>query len=172
LREREDVTRAVRHVGINLQIRPVSRIGGLPLLFVAFKLATVADKRCLRRQRQHFCFLAGPVIVHPLRVFGVADQSADIQLAFDFPLVADDADDRYPLARPFAFIQNVEAVGLHPHDLFAVNLTRPQRLAKQRGELLIERRSTESCLVVRVEVQRRFFVDVVKILGDADGVVE
>ena len=166
----EDSPGSIRHVGIDLQIRPIGRIGSLPLHLVAFELAAIANEGCLGSQRQHLGFLARPVVVHALGVLGVPHKAADVHLAVNFPLVADDAHDRNPLAGPLALLQHVEAVGLHPHDLLAVNFAAADRLAEHGRKLLVLRRAAVGSLVVRVQVQRGFFVGVVEIFRDADRV--
>ena len=114
--------------------------------------------------------MAGPVVVHPLGVLGITHKARDVHTAFDFPFVADDAHDRYPLARPFAFVEDVKTVGFHPHDLLAVYFACADGLAKHRLQVSILWRTFESCLVVWVQVQRSFFVIFVEVFRDADGI--
>jgi hypothetical protein len=157
-----------RHVGIDFQIRPIGRIGSFPLHLVTLELATIANEGCLWSQSQHLGFLARPVVVHPLRVLGITHKTRDVQSSVNFPLVADDAHNGNPLARPLAFVKDVKPIGLHPHDLLAVNLAGADRLTKHCRKLLVLRRAAERSLVIWVEVQRGFFVGVVEVLRDAD----
>ena len=170
MRERQNVTRAIRHVGIDLQIRPVGRIGGLPLHLVAFKLAAIADEGCLGGQRQHLCLLAGPVVVHALGVLGVAHKAGYIDAAFDFPFVADHTNDRYPFARPFALFQHVKTVGLHPHDFAAIRPALTCRLAKHGAVVLVLRCASKASRAIRVQVQLAGVVNNIKIFCNPDGV--
>ena len=96
--------------------------------------------------------MAGPVVVHTLRVFGVTYQTADVQLAFDFPFVTDNADDRNKLARPFAFVEDVKPVGLHPHDFLTVYFAGADRLAEHGFQVGVLRRTVERSLIVWVQV--------------------
>ena len=102
MRQRQRATLPVGHVGINFQIRPVVNIGRFPLLLVAFKLTAVTNKWCFGCQRQHLGFLADPVVIHALGVFGVPHQSADVHAAIYLKFVADYADNGDVFTRPIA----------------------------------------------------------------------
>ena len=120
---------AVCNVWIDLQIRPVGRVSGLPLVFVAFKLTAVPDKGRFRGQGQHLGLLRHPVVVHALGVLGVTHKARHVQTAINFKLVADDADHGNPLASPLVLLKDFVAVDLAIPDAPTVRLTRAFRLA-------------------------------------------
>ena len=120
---------AVCDVWIDLQIRPIGRICGLPLVFVALKLPAVANKWRFGGQGQHLSFLADPVVVHALGILGVTHQARHIQAAINLKLVAHDADHGNVFARPIAFLKNFVAVDLAVLDLLAVSLAAALGLA-------------------------------------------
>ena len=125
----------VSHVRIDLQIRPIVRIGGLPLLFVALKLTAVANERRFRRQSQHLRLLRDPVVVHALGVFGVTHKARDIHPSLNLELVANDTDHRDPFARPFGLFKDLIAVGFDPFDAFNVHFALANGLQAQHFEL-------------------------------------
>ena len=116
-------TLAVCHVRIDFQIRPIGRVSGFPLVFVAFKLTTVTDERCFRRQGQHLSFLADPVVVHALGILGVTHKARHIQTAIDFKLIANNTDHGDPLASPFVLLKDFVPVDLAVPHTGAVSLT-------------------------------------------------
>ena len=151
--QRQDSARAVGHVRIDLQIRPVLRVGRLPLHLVAFELATIANKRRFGCQSQHLGFLARPVVVHALGVLGVTHQTRHVQLAVHFKLVTDDAHDGDPAACPVVLLQHLVAVGLAPLNPLGVDFTASDRLDAHLLHLLGLGRTLESRHVAGVQVQ-------------------
>ena len=65
--------------------------------------------------------MADPIVVHPLGVFGVADQPRDVQATVNLKFVANHADNGYPLARPVTFFDEFETVCLAPLDLLLIH---------------------------------------------------
>ena len=151
---------------VDLKVGPVGDVGRLPLLFVALKLPAVPNERRLGCQRKHFGFLAHPIVVHPLCVLGVTHQAGNHHLTVDFKLVADDADDRDPFARPVLLFQHLKTVGFDPLDLLAVYLTGADRLDAYH---LCFRTVGKRRAAVRVKVQRGFLVLVVEVLRNPHG---
>ena len=171
LRERQNGPLAVCNVRIDLQIRPVLRVGRLPLELIPLELTAVTDKRCLGRQRKHLCFLGCPIIIHPLGILGVTHDARDEDATIHLKLVTHHADHRDPLPCPLALFQHLETVGFHPHDALAVYLTLTHGCQAHRTHGLVLRRTLERSLVARIQVQRVLLVVDVEILGDADRVL-
>ena len=169
--QRQNSPRAVSYVGVDLQIRPVLRIGRLPLHLVAFKLATVTNERRFGCQGQHLGLLARPVVVHALGVFSVTHQTRHVQLAVDLKLVTNDAHDRDPLANPILLFQHLVAVGLAPLDPLGVYLTLTHRLNTHLLHLAGFGRAFKGRHVAGVQVQCRVVVLDVVILSDTHGVL-
>ena len=141
------------------------------MVFVALKLAAVANKRCFGRQSQHFGLLGHPVVVHPLGIFGVAHQSRDIQATVNFKFIANNAYNRYPLARPLAFFKDFVPVDLAVFDSRPVRLTRLLGLAVNGPQLLVFGRSFKRRGVSRVQIERALVVIDVIVVGNADRVL-
>ena len=161
---------AVCNVWIDLQIRPVVGVGRFPLVFVAFELAAVANERGFGRQRQHFGFLADPVVVHALGVFGITHQARHIQATINFKFVANDADHRNPFASPFVLLKDFVAVDLAVPHAGAVGLTAALRFAVNCTQLLVFRRAFKGRHVAGVQIQRRAVVVDVVVIGNTNRV--
>ena len=114
--------------------------------------------------------MADPIVVHALGVLGIAHKARHVHPAIDLELVANHAHDGYPLARPLALFQHLVAVGLHPHDLLAVSLAGPQRLAEDGPQLHIRHRAFEGRGVAGIQVQRCRNVLNIEVFRDADGI--
>ena len=166
LGQRQNGARAVCNVWIDLKVGPVLGVCSLPLHLVPFKLTAVADKRRFGCQRQHLGLLAGPVVVHALRVFGVTHEAADVQPPLNLELVAHAADHRDVSAGPVRALQHLVTVDFEPLDLLAVCLARLERLAKLHPQHLVLGRALERGDVAGVQVERFFGVLDVEILGD------
>ena len=162
---------AVGHIWVYFQIWPVVGVGCLPLVFVAFKLTAVADERCLGRQCQHLCFLADPIVVHALGIFGVTHKARHVQAAIDFKFVAHNTHDRDPFAGPLVFGQDFIPVDLAVLDLGVLHDALALRFAVDRLELLVFTRTSKSSHVAWVQVKRAFFVVDVIVVSDADRVL-
>ena len=166
--QRQYRTRAIRHIRINFQVRPVLRIGRLPLHLVAFELATVTDERRFGGECEHLGFLARPVVVHALGILGVTHQTRDVQLAVDLKLITYDAHDRDVLACPIVLLEHLVTVGLAPLDSLGIDLAGAQWLNAHLLHLLGFGRTLESRDVAGVQVERSLLVLDVVILGDAN----
>ena len=135
------------------------------MLFVAFKLAAVADERRLGRQGQHLCFLRHPVVVHALGVLGVTHKPRHVHAAFNFKLVTDYTNDRNPFTQPFLFLKNFVAVSLNPFDAFYVNFALADWLKAEHFQLLRFGRPVKRRLVAGIQIQRlagMFFVEILR----------
>ena len=152
LRQRQNVTLPVSYIRVDLEVGPVVRVGCFPLVLVAFKLTTVANKRRFGCQSQHLGFLANPVVVHALGVFGVTHKARQVHTAFNLKLVTDDANNRNPFTSPFLFLKHLVAVGFDPLDALAIGVTAAQRLAKHHAKRTIFGGVVKRCLVVGVQV--------------------
>ena len=163
-------TLTVCNVRIDLQIRPVVGVGGLPLVFVAFKLTTVADKRRFGGQSQHLGFLGHPVVVHALGILGVTHQARHVQAAINFKFVADDADHGDPLACPLAFFEDLVAVDLAILDLWTLRHSAAFGFAVHSAKFFVFRGALKRRSVAGVQVQRGFVVIDVVIVGNPNSV--
>ena len=171
MRQRHNATSAIRNVRVDLKVRPVVRVSSLPLLLVALKLPTVADKRRFRGKGKHFCFLRDPVVVHTLGVFGVTHKARNVQATVNFPLVADHADygDRH--ASPILGLKHLVTVGLAPLYGLYVRRALAQDGHTHRFRTLGLGRTLQSRHVAGVQVERFALMLNVKVFSDTNGLV-
>ena len=113
--------------------------------------------------------MAHPVVVHPLRVLGIAHKTGDVHLPINLKFVSNDSDDRNPTASPVLFFQDFVAIGFAPLNLFAVSLTRLDRLHAHHLHLLVLGCAFEISHVAGVQIQRFFFDFVIEILSNPNG---
>ena len=140
-------------------------------MLIAFKLASVANKRRFGGQSQHFGLSGHPIVVHSLGVFGVSHQSRHKKTAINFKFVTNNANHRDPLACPVVFLQHFVAVSLAPLDPLAVHLAALERNKPGRLEHGVFAGSFKRGAVVRVQVKLGGLVFDVKVLRNADHVL-
>ncbi len=112
MRQWQWATFLIRSFRVDFQIGIVVDIGLFPLRLVAFELTTVTNKWSFWCKRQHLGFLTNPVVIHPLRVFGVAYQPTDVELAVDLEFVTYDTYYRNVLTGPIVTFKHFIAVVL------------------------------------------------------------
>ena len=159
---------AVCNVWVDLQIRPIGCVGGLPLLLVAFKLTTVADERCFGGQGQHLGFLRNPVVVHALGIFGISDQTRHVQTTFHLKFVANAANHRNVHTSPILALEHFVTVNFEPFDLATLGSAAFDWCPKLQFQHLVFGCAIECSHVAGVQVQ--FFIGVlfVEVFRDAD----
>ena len=171
MRQRHNATGAIRNVRVDLKVRPVVRVGSLPLLLVALKLPAVADERGFRGKGKHFGFLGYPVVVHTLGIFGVTHQARNVHSTFDFPLVANHADygDRH--ASPILGLKHLVTVGLAPLYSLYVRWALAQNGHTHRFCTLGLGRALQGRHVAGVQVERLALMLDVEVFSDTDSLV-
>jgi hypothetical protein len=96
-------------VAVVLDERVVLGVGGRPLVCVRLERALGAQERSAGGQGDQFRGRGPPVVVHPLRVFGVADQGAQEAFPLNIHLVAVDWDQGDIAALPGDRLQHFRA---------------------------------------------------------------
>ena len=112
-----------------------------------------------------------PVVVHPLCILGVSHQSTDVQTAIYLKFIANNANNRYPLAYPLALLKDFVAIDLAIAHLGAVRFTGFQRFAVKRLQLLVFRRPSKGRSVAGVQIQRSAVIVDVVVVGNANRVL-
>ena len=96
--------------------------------------------------------MADPVVVHALGVFGVSDDTGDENAAIDLKFIANYANNRYPLARPVAFLKDFVPIDAAPLDFAAVHKARFDGFDAHHLHLLCVGRISKHRDVVRVQM--------------------
>ena len=112
--------------------------------------------------------MTDPVVVHALGIFGISDNAGHKNAPIDLKFVADDANDRYPRARPLAFFKDFVPVDAAPLDFAAVNLAGLKRFEPHCLHLLRVGRIVKHGDVVGVQIERHRLIFGVEVLRDAD----
>src|SRR3990167_8771089 len=149
----------------------ILRVGCLPELMEPLELTRGPDERCLWCKSQHLYFLRTLVVVHPLRVLRVANDTREVHLPLDAEAVANHAHDRNTVSRPLLLLQDLVTVSLDPPNL----LTGRRALLDGRPEihLVLEILALilERGLTLREQVQCLGFGLTIEVFRDSDGLV-
>ena len=111
--------------------------------------------------------MADPIVVHPLGVFGVADQPRDVQATVNLKFVANHADNGYRFACPLVFFDELKPVCLAPLDLLLIHNARLDGFHAHHPHLTVFRRVLHCRHVAVVQMHRRRRVLSVEILCNA-----
>ena len=112
--------------------------------------------------------MTDPIVVHALGIFGVSDDAGHKNAPIDLKFVANDPNDRYPLARPLAFFKDFVPVDAAPLDFASVDLAGLERFEPHCLHLLRVGRIIKHGDVVGVQIERRRLIFGVEILRNAN----
>ena len=117
------------------KIGMAARVRARPLRFLPLgNKAFRPDKRSLRSKGNKLGCCAAPEIEHHRRVFGIADQAAEMPPAINKDLIAPNRANRDILARPIFFLQDFHTVNHAALNVVALNRALTQHLDAGRGK--------------------------------------